>query len=89
MYARPLLIGSYISRRCPYLARPAVRAEGGWDVPSNTFLLCQIGSSGVLLKSTRGNLLSSPLAPSGAYSAALGLLSGQGFASLRSAAPRP
>ena len=55
-------------------------AGGGWDVPSNTSLLCQIGSSGVLLKSTRGNSLSSPLASSGAYSAAR-LLSGHGFAS--------
>ena len=36
------------SRRC------SAARMGGWDVPSNTSLLCQIGSSGVLLKSTRG-----------------------------------
>ena len=81
---QPLLISSFISARgLPGKGCSAARmgAEGGWDVPSNTSLLCQIGSSGVLLKSTRGNSLSSPLASSGAYSAALGSLSGQGFAS--------
>ena len=68
-----LLISSFISARgLPGKGCSAARmgAEGGWDVPSNTSLLCQIGSSGVLLKSTRGNSLSSPLASSGAYSAA-------------------
>ena len=67
------LISSFISARgLPGKGCSAARmgAEGGWDVPSNTSLLCQIGSSGVLLKSTRGNSLSSPLASSGAYSAA-------------------
>ena len=59
------------SRRCS-------AARMGWDVPSNTSLLCQIGSSGVLLKSTRGNSLSSPSPPLGAYSAALGWLCRQG-----------
>ena len=59
----PLLISSFISARgLPGKGCSAARmgAEGGWDVPSNTSLLCQIGSSGVLLKSTRGNSLSSP-----------------------------
>ena len=59
-----LLISSFISARgLPGKGCSAARmgAEGGWDVPSNTSLLCQIGSSGVLLKSTRGNSLSSPL----------------------------
>ena len=60
------------SRRC------SAARMGGWDVPSNTSLLCQIGSSGVLLKSTRGNSLSSPSPPLGAYSAALGWLCRQG-----------
>ena len=52
-----LLISSFISARgLPGKGCSAARmgAEGGWDVPSNTSLLCQIGSSGVLLKSTRG-----------------------------------
>ena len=51
------LISSFISARgLPGKGCSAARmgAEGGWDVPSNTSLLCQIGSSGVLLKSTRG-----------------------------------
>ena len=60
------------SRRC------SAARMGVWDVPSNTSLLCQIGSSGVLLKSTRGIPLSSPSPPLGAYSAALGWLCRQG-----------
>ena len=59
------------SRRCS-------AARMGWDVPSNTSLLCQIGSSGVLLKSTRGKFLVIPSPPLGAYSAALGWLCRQG-----------
>ena len=60
---QPLLISSFISarglpgkgvQRCPH------GGGRGWDVPSNTSLLCQIGSSGVLLKSTRGNSLVIP-----------------------------
>ena len=58
-YARPPLIGSYISDRRPTRRGWRLR-RAGWNVPSNTFLLCQIGSSGVLLKSTRGNLLVIP-----------------------------
>ena len=83
-----LLISSFISARgLPGKGCSAARmgAERGWDVPSNTSLLCQIGSSGVLLKSTRGNSLSSPLASSGAYSAALGRYPVKG--SLRRFAP--
>ena len=63
VYAEPLLISSFISARgLPGKGCSAARmgAEGGWDVPSNTSLLCQIGSSGVLLKSTRGNSLVIP-----------------------------
>ena len=77
------LISSFISARgLPGKGCSAARmgAEGGWDVPSNTSLLCQIGSSGVLLKSTRGNSLSSP-SPRLAPIPLLGSPSGQGFAS--------
>ena len=63
---RPLLISSFISARgLPGKGCSAARmgAEGGWDVPSNTSLLCQIGSSGVLLKSTRGEFPCHPHSP--------------------------
>ena len=65
MYKRQVfhrLLGQ--SALLPILARLAVAVQGlGWNVPSNTFLLCQIGSSSVLLKSTRGNSLVIPPRP--------------------------
>ena len=80
-YARPLLISSYISRRClPWRGWRSGRK--GVVTYLVTRLFCAKLAVQAFCSSPPGGIsLSSPLASSGAYSAALGLLSGQGFAS--------